>query len=356
MTKQKKSNLATGKPAELRKVNRRRVLQALRDHGPLSRTELAARLDLSKVTASSIINESLAERLVREVGQTHSGVGRRAAVFDLSPELGKVLAVDIDASTTQVALCDLRGNTVAVQAFPTAESLEDLQKALAGVSQALCASSSSALMGSIYAVGVSVPASIDNEGMLRHAGFPDYLDGVRLGESIGRRFPDVPIRVMNNMNAAVLAEHHFGCAGGWSNYAFLGIRDSGVGIGLFLNGELYRGAHGYAGEVGLVQLSETGGVLDSIARGARSDLAYSEVAQTIAFAYYLLDLDGLVFHSTLDDPGIWMEKVSSLLARHVPGPLNLRQSALGSLSTLRGTAFVAAQEAWERVIDLDAPV
>ena len=355
MTRQK-NNLETGKPAALRKVNRRRVLQALREHGPLSRTELAARLDLSKVTASSIINESLAERLVREVGQTHSGVGRRAAVFDLSPELGKVLAVDIDASAMQVALCDLRGNTVAVQAFPTPERLSDLLNAVAGAAQALCTSSGSALRAGVYAVGVSVPASIDNEGVLRHAGSPACLDGVRLEQHLGQHFPGVPVRILNNMNAAVLAEHHFGCAGGWSNYAFLGIRDSGVGIGLFLNGELYRGAHGYAGEVGLVRLSETGGALDSIARGTRSDSAYAEVAQTIAFAYYLLDLDGLVFHATLDDSAIWMKRVSSLLSRHVPGPLNLRQSALGSLSTLRGSAFVAAQEAWERVIDVDAVV
>jgi len=255
-----------------------------------------------------------------------------------------------------VALCDLRGNTVAVQAFPTPGSLTALLDTLVGAAQALCDASGSALEGSVYAVGLSVPASIDNEGVLRHAGFPDYLEGVRLEHLLGRRIPEVPARGLNNMKAAALAEHHFGSACGWSNYAFLGIRDSGVGIGLFLNGELYRGAHGDAGEVGLVILSETGSALDTIARGARSDLDYAEVAQTIAFAYYLLDLDGLVFHSTLDDPAFWMKKVSSLLSRHVPGPLNLRQSALGSLSTLRGTAFVAAQEAWERIIAADAVV
>lgn len=348
-----KNNLAKGKPAELRKVNRRRVLQALRENGPLSRTELAARLDLSKVTASSIINESLAERLVREVGHTHSGIGRKAVVFDLAPGLGKVIAIDVDAATTQVSLCDLRGNTVAVQAFPTPDTLDRLLEAMARAADALCASAGTVLAESVHAVAVSVPASVDNAGVLRHAGVPEYLADVNLSQALSERFNGISAQVVNNMNAAVLAEHHFGCAGGWSNYAFLGIRDSGVGIGLFLNGELHQGAHGYAGEVGLVQMSEAGGALDTIARGAPSDATYSEVARTIAFAYYLLDLEGLVFHSTLDDPAIWMKRVSSLLSQHAPGPLNLRQSALGSLSTLRGTAFLAAQDAWERIISID---
>ena len=160
------------------------------------------------------------------------------------------LAIDVGATRTRVAL--VHGGRVAQRTeSPTARlvAASGLGDGLVEEARNLLAKASAA-NGSLAAIGVSLAAAVDDRGDVvqeRDFGIPA---GAELRQTLGVAF-EVPVAVNNDANLAAMAEHELGAARGHDSVAVITL-GSNIGLGLIVAGQIHRGAHGMAGEAGLL--------------------------------------------------------------------------------------------------------
>lgn len=239
----------TGDQMLVREMNLSTVLRCLHERAPLSRAALAGLTGLNKTTVSSLVEELLHRGLVREIGLDSSSGGRPATLLTLSSEAGFIIGVALGVDFVSVIVTDFVGQARwrrLQMTDPTAGQEAIIQLALQIVDEAIAFSQSNQTR--LLGLGVATPGIVK---------VPDGL----LIFSPNLQWRHVPLRqifhqrtgllvlVDNDANAAALAEHLFGVARQAHDFLsiFAGV---GVGGGLFLNGQLYRGTGGFAGEVG----------------------------------------------------------------------------------------------------------
>jgi len=162
------------------------------------------------------------------------------------------LAIDVGATRTRVALVH-GGRVVDRTESPTSSLVAPtgLGNGLVAGARNLVAKTSAA-NGSLVAIGVSLAAAVDDRGDVvqeRDFGIPA---GASLRETLAAAF-ELPVAVNNDANLAALAEHQLGAARGHDSAAVITL-GSNIGLGLIVGGEIHRGAHGMAGEAGLLLL------------------------------------------------------------------------------------------------------
>ncbi len=237
----------------LRRANLSRVLRHLREHAPCSRAAVATSTGLHKATVSTLVDELLSRRLVRETGLEHSGqAGRPGRMLAVDGSGVGGLGVEIDVDHLAVHATDLAGR-------PLVERRIGFDTAGAGPEGCLAALGDvirdgigeMALRGAApVGIGVAVPGLVDaGTGtviLAPNLGWRDLPLRDRLSRHIG-----APLRVEidNDANLAGLAEHTQGVAAGTPHLVHL-TGGVGVGGGIIVGGRLLRGADGFAGEVG----------------------------------------------------------------------------------------------------------
>jgi glucokinase-like ROK family protein len=236
----------TGDQALVREINLSTVMRCLHDGEPLSRAQLAGLTGLNKTTVSSLIEELLGRGLVREAGQVASGGGRPATILELDPAAGSMIGVQLGVDFISVVLADFTGQ-ISWQRLEDADPLAGqdavLDQTLRLVEEAMAASN-----GRLLGLGLATPGTVDVEqGLLI---FSPNLQWHNVPfRRIFQERTGLEIFVDNDANAAALAEHFYGVARQAQDFIFV-FAGVGVGGGLFLRGELYRGASGFAGEIG----------------------------------------------------------------------------------------------------------
>lgn len=235
----------SGRPELLRLHNRTLILAALR-RGPLSRADLARLLGLALPTVSRLMDQLVREGLVSEEGRRGSTGGRRAVLLRLRTEAGFVLGAEVGRQWLRLVLTDLGGQVLARFQRPKEDTPEADLAALAELAEAAMRQAGvdrRRLLG----MGIGVPGPLDTGRELVLS--PPNLRGwslvplrSRLEEHLG-----VPVRVENDANAAAYGEFLFHNPE-IPNLVYV-LADRGVGAGLILEGQLYRGRGG-AGEIG----------------------------------------------------------------------------------------------------------
>ena len=249
--------MATGRAGSLealRRLNRLRVIHALRDQGLISRAEIARRTGLSRSTVSSLVADLQADGLVVERGEpgaAHGTQGGRPPIllsFDSSA--GAAVGIDFGHSHLRVAVSDLSSRILAERALPldtdhAAEEGLDAAAELVGDLLAQAGIDESQVIGA----GMGLPGPILQEsGVVGSSAILPGWVGVAAADEMRRRL-DVPILVDNDANLGALAEAAFGAGQDATDLIYLKVA-SGIGAGLLLNGRLYRGTGGLAGEFG----------------------------------------------------------------------------------------------------------
>jgi predicted NBD/HSP70 family sugar kinase len=167
------------------------------------------------------------------------------------PNEGVVLGVDIGGTKTALLAWDCATQTVLTQdAFttPTEIGPETLIDRLAETSERLLAGCARSL-GDLWGIGVAVPGLVDaTAGQVLTAGNLDGWVDLPLGDLLAARFA-VPVAIEHDANAAALGERWRGAARNLESFAFVAL-GTGIGVGIVLNGQLHRGAHHAAGELG----------------------------------------------------------------------------------------------------------
>ncbi|AZI57602.1 ROK family transcriptional regulator [Nakamurella antarctica] len=262
-----------GSQASLREANRRRIVEALHKHGGLSKAELAGASGLSAGTVHNIVKELSSAGILHTVDATQSG--RRAVFVTLARELGLVAGIHISRRHLRIVLSDVAKTVIAEHEMPLGKDHRadnELRKSLLLIADMLDAvgASSDELLG----VGVAINAPVErHSGTVMAHGELRGWERVPIAEILQRGLGK-PAWVANASNLAALAELRMGALRGTEHGIFIDINE-GVGAGLIIDGRLFIGNSGTAGEFGHMTIRENGpkcscgsrGCLDAVAGG-----------------------------------------------------------------------------------------
>ena len=247
-------------PSRVGDVNRSRVLQALCDHGPMSRAELAKMAGVTRATIGNIVQALIDANLVEEgEPQTGSGrVGKPGRPVWFGPRAGLCGAAVIGAGTVEAALVNARGDMVAAAERAFDPTAPDQRHVVAAVGAALEAVIDRRAAGELLGVGVAVPGVCDTEaGAVIGSGQVTALRGTALADTLARRFGG-PVVLDNDARAQALGEKWFGEGRGLST--FVSVQTGhGLGVGIVLDRVLFRGVRGATGELGHTCVVADGG-------------------------------------------------------------------------------------------------
>ncbi|WP_225849377.1 ROK family transcriptional regulator [Streptomyces sp. HPF1205] len=268
-----------GSQSSLHRANLERVVRAVRLAGSLTQAEIARSTGLSAATVSNIVRE-LRDNGTVQVTPTSSG-GRRARSVALSGDAGIVVGVDFGHSHLRVAVGNLAHQVLAEQSEPIdvdASASEGFDRAEQLVARLV--ESTGIGQRKVLGVGLGVPGPIDVEsGVLGSTAILPGWSGINPRQELSDRL-GVPVQVDNDANLGALGELVWGGGRGVRDLAYIKVA-SGVGAGLVIDGRIYRGPGGTAGEIGHITLDESGPVCRCGNRGC---------LETFTAARYVLEL------------------------------------------------------------------
>ena len=221
---------------------------------PISRTEIARMTGLSKPTVNALVTNLEEAGLVKQISsiQTHGRIGRPAASYELRPEAAIVVGADMGATKTLVGVADLLGEVIATDRIETPSHAVAAVDALVATVQRFLqdlGKGGSRLEGACVGVPGVYRPSLDRVEMAPNLpGFVDLPIRAELSERLG-----VPVTIENDVNLAAVGEANALAGEGVTDFAAISI-GTGIGMGIVMEGGLYRGAHGAAGEIGSVKL------------------------------------------------------------------------------------------------------
>ena len=235
---------------EIRNHNKKIVLQCIQKHQPISRAEIAEKVHFSKPTVSMLVDELVRGNWVHEkgIGESSSQGGRRPIHLYFNDQAAFVIGVDIGGTKVKIVICDLGGRIICTSRFQTRKYLENgllkqIQKEVQEMIQRNGLNKSL-----ILGMGVGVPGVTEtNTGVVIEAPSLKWVRYPFLIEA--ERFFSFPVYVDNDVNVAVLGEQWLGRAKHKENVLFISI-GTGIGSGMIIQNQLYRGSSYAAGELG----------------------------------------------------------------------------------------------------------
>lgn len=279
---------------DMRERNRTRLLLALRQAGETDRAALVESTGLSRATVSSLVGDALARGHLIEAHPP----GRRPAILRLDPRAGLIAGVDFGHSHVRVVVADLTGDVVAerrVGLDVDAAGHGALAAAAGLVEEAV--RSAEVDRGRLLGVGLGIPGPVDREtGTVRSASILAGWVGVRPETELGTHLR-LPVRVENDANLGALGEHVHGAARGAADVIYVKV-STGVGAGVLVDGSIYTGARGVAGEIGHVPVVAHGsicrcgnrGCLETVASAGAVARALAPVDRNVKSFRHLLEL------------------------------------------------------------------
>jgi predicted NBD/HSP70 family sugar kinase len=382
---------AAARPQLIRALNERLLLNHLRSNGPCSRADLARSSGLSKPTVSLALASVERAGLVRRAGRRTGAPGPAARLYEIRPDAGFVLGLDVGRRFLRGAIGDLAGvvraktsrRVHAAGALGRVTELVDLAGKLcdsAGVSRA-----------QVTQVIVGSPGRYDPRsdaivlpGLLQGWARPAVLAQLRDAFGPG-------VLVENDVDAAALAERAHGLGQDVRDFAFVHV-GTGIGMALVLDGSLHRGAHGVSGEIAFLPFwdglgaSEKDvrrrGSLEAVAsaaavvraarragiRGpvsARRVFALAAqgderagavvageallVAKAICAIVMIADPELIVLGGGIGQAPGFAAAVAAELRKLAPVAPEVRVSALGTDAVVDGCLAAATEHAWERL-------
>lgn len=236
----------------------RALLRRVWEEREVSRAELARELGLSRSTVTELVPALLATTLVAEAGAGVSSGGRRPILLRFQDDAFGILGVDMGATHVTVVLADLRGHVLAAQHrdHPVQDDPEGTRALIAELCEAALAAAALP-RGRLLGIGVAVPSPVDprHPERLHPLTLPAWRQEHRLGE-LRQRFGAL-VMIDNDANLGAVAEHWWGAARGIDDFTYLKLAH-GVGAGHYVEGRIYRGATGVAGEAGHLSIDPRG--------------------------------------------------------------------------------------------------
>lgn len=249
----------------IRAINRSIILNTIKAMGLVARAEAARLTGLSPATVTAITADLIAEELIFEKQTGDSSGGRRPILLAINPGGRYVVGIKLMEDRAVGALTDLEATIIARQTLllpaaepePTLASLASMVEALLG--------QAGVPRRKLLGVGLGLAGIVDSErGILRRSPFLGWHD-LPLRDLLQARV-NVPVYIDNDVNTFTLAEKWFGVGQDAEDFLTITV-GRGIGMGIVVNRQLYRGSHGGAGEFGHTVIDPDGPLCDCGKRG-----------------------------------------------------------------------------------------
>lgn len=230
------------------------ILEVIRKNGPISRTDISKITELNIVTVSNYVSHYIKTGLVVEGELDESTGGRKPVLVELNPKAGYIVGVGLNMLNMVGVLVDLEINVITeIKRERLPENSEATVLQMVDLAAEMI-EKSEVDKTKIVGVGVGIPGIIDERGRTirwpQSLGEKDVSVCLSIKDTFEKRL-NVPTFVENDANAAVLGEKWLGLDRDVKHLVYM---FSGVGVGIIVNGEIYRGATGAAGELGISSL------------------------------------------------------------------------------------------------------
>ncbi|MGD8606466.1 MAG: ROK family transcriptional regulator [Myxococcales bacterium] len=242
----------------VRAQHSRLILNLLWKEREISRAELARRTNLSRSTVSAIVNDLLSTGLVKETRAGISSGGRRPIILEFQDQSSFIVGIELGATHISCVLTDLRCNVRASWSAPATVREEPevaLKKMTTAVRSVLEAGG--VRKSQVLGIGVAVPSPVDREhpGELLPLIVPKWA-GYNILTHLQKAFKR-PVFIDNDANLGALAELWWGAGSSVKNLAYIKVA-TGIGAGLIIDGRIFRGSGGVAGEIGHTAIDTNG--------------------------------------------------------------------------------------------------
>ncbi len=233
------------------------ILEVIRKNGPISRTDISKITELNIVTVSNYVNHYIKKGLVIEGELDESTGGRKPVLVELNAKAGYIVGVGLNMLSIVGVLVDLEINVIAeLKRERPPENSEAVIERMVDMAAEII-EKAEIDKTKIVGVGVGVPGIIDERGRTirwpQSLGEKDLSVCLSIKDTFEKRL-NIPTFVENDANAAVLGEKWLGLDRDVRHMLYM---FSGVGCGILVNGEIYRGATGAAGELGINSIKTT---------------------------------------------------------------------------------------------------
>ena len=238
-----------------RDINRRIALNLIREHQPISRADLARRMNVTRGAVSVLVQELIDQKVIYEGATGATMRGRKPTFLHIRTQNRFAIAVDVRFSKTYLMLADFSGQQLALETYDTIFSIPAFVKDLASRIRRMA--KNNGFLANCEGIGVVVPGMVDQRtGRILNAPALGWT-GVDIRDRIVAA-TGLPVHIENSARACALAQLWLERGDSRpQSFAYVSISD-GVGVGIVVNGELLRGHDQIAGEFGHLALNVDG--------------------------------------------------------------------------------------------------
>jgi predicted NBD/HSP70 family sugar kinase len=247
----------TGNTKLVKQMNRHVLISRLREYKRVSRADLAKLTELSRPCVSSLVDEMIREGLVKEVGIGESKGGRKPILLEYNFKAKGVIAAVFEGSTLHMSIADLSGellfNYGTRLSQPTNGEMA-IRALEVGVDALLKQSGfdKDRLLG----IGIGLPGITQrNDGTISYAPSTGWM-GLPVQQEMEERL-SIPVFIENDVNLMTIGEFHQGIGFGVRNQVHMYV-GTGIGAGIIIDGQFYRGFREAAGEIGYMMIGPVG--------------------------------------------------------------------------------------------------
>jgi predicted NBD/HSP70 family sugar kinase len=247
----------TGNTKLVKQINREGILHQLKESTRISRADLAKLTELSRPCVSALVDELIREGFIHEVGLGESIGGRKPMLLAYNFQAYGVVGAVFEGSTLQLAIADLKGE-VLFQNTTRLSHPKEGQGAIQSVERGLAAllEQSGFDKSRLLGIGLGLPGITQRrDGTVSYAPSTGWM-GLPVKKEIEDRL-GLPVMIDNDVNLMTLGEFHKGVGVGASNLVYMYV-GTGIGAGIVIDGQLYRGTREASGEIGYMLIGPVG--------------------------------------------------------------------------------------------------
>jgi predicted NBD/HSP70 family sugar kinase len=243
------------------------ALAALRQHGRLARIQIAEMIGYSPSKITGVVNDLIDAGILEETEDSSYTGGRRAKDLYFNPNFGYIVAAVIDADQLDLALVDAT-ETIRVRRMLPIQTGDSPSRILDSLTQFILErlQKLGIPIEKVYGVGLSLPSPIDpRRGTLNDSAILPEWAGYQLESYLREVFPYAAVVLERDANAMAFAELRRGAGRSIGHFLYLNM-GSAPGLGLIMDGRIYRGANGRAGAFLDLQGSDAEGIGRALAQ------------------------------------------------------------------------------------------
>ena len=243
----------------VKNINKHVILSLIQfTPGGISRAELARQLGLSRSAVTTIINDLMATGIIRDSAKKTGTSGRPRTLLEITPESGYIAGIDIGATHLRIAISNFGTQVIAEKEIPFDIAQKPnicIQKVNELLTNLLTQANLD--LAQLNAIGFGVPGPISSDaGMVIAPPIMPGWDQFPIRKTLEKLW-GLPVSVNNDAELGALGEWAYGAGRGTQDLAYIKV-GTGIGAGLLIDGRIYRGSTGSAGEIGHLTISNNG--------------------------------------------------------------------------------------------------